>query len=167
MATSTCGVLPIYLLQLKERSSDVCLTCIGQFFATLSLIYWPACLIIVCMYLNKHKGHSKKKNLCLQEVQCGESIKVQTNVQQMSFLSLIFLSWEFEVSSPFYPGIARYPAFNRSRTTMAVRCLCHRSNKRGSFQLFNNWQYSLQSTVASIFSELQSTDQPIRTGLMD
>ena len=46
---------------LNQRSSNVCLTCIGQFFATLSLIYWPACLIIVCMYLNKHKGHSKKK----------------------------------------------------------------------------------------------------------
>ena len=41
-----------------------CLTCIGQMFATLSLIYWPACLIIVCMYLINTRVFQKKKKSC-------------------------------------------------------------------------------------------------------
>ena len=41
-----------------------CLTCIGQMFATLSLIYWPACLIIVCMYLINTRVFKKKKKVC-------------------------------------------------------------------------------------------------------
>ena len=43
-----------------------CLTCIGQIFATLSLIYWPACLIIVCMYLINTRVIQKKKKLLLE-----------------------------------------------------------------------------------------------------
>ena len=80
----------------------------------------------------------------------------------------MFLSWGFEVSSPFYPGIARYPAFNRSRTTRAVRCLCHGSNKRGSFQLFNSWQYSLVHSSLDILwtAEHRSTHPDGTNGLM-
>ena len=44
-----------------REAAMFCLTCIGQVFATLSLIYWPACLIIVCMYLINTRGFRKKK----------------------------------------------------------------------------------------------------------
>ena len=47
--------------KLKGRSSNVCLSCIGQFLLHSQLIYWPACLILVCMYFNKHCGSFKKK----------------------------------------------------------------------------------------------------------
>ena len=44
-----------------REAAMFCLTCIGQIFATLSLIYWPACLIIVCMYLINTRVFRKKK----------------------------------------------------------------------------------------------------------
>ena len=34
-----------FFCNLKGRSSNVCLTCIGQFLLRSQLIYWPACLI--------------------------------------------------------------------------------------------------------------------------
>ena len=46
-----------------REAAMFCLTCIGQVFATLSLIYWPACLIIVCMYLINTRVFRKKKTI--------------------------------------------------------------------------------------------------------
>ena len=60
-ATRICGVLPIYLLQ-SQGEKQQCLSFVyWTIFATLSLIYWPACLILVCMYFNKHCGSFTKK----------------------------------------------------------------------------------------------------------
>ena len=65
-ATRICGVLPIYLLQ-SQGEKQQCLSFVyWTIFATLSLIYWPACLILVCMYFNKHCGSFKKKKSSVQ-----------------------------------------------------------------------------------------------------
>ena len=53
-----------------REAAMFCLTCIGQMFATLSLIYWPACLIIVCMYLINTRVFQKKKTYKFAQQKC-------------------------------------------------------------------------------------------------
>ena len=84
-----------FFCKLKGRSSNVCLSCIGQFLLRSQLIYWPACLILVCMYFNKHFGSFKKKSIrtisassasahqqgwCIRKIRIGLNMKIEPKI---------------------------------------------------------------------------------------
>ena len=71
-AKRICGVFNLLSISISIREAAMfCLTCIGQIFATLSLIYWPACLIIVCMYLINTRVFQKKKKRIVHKPKKG------------------------------------------------------------------------------------------------